>query len=95
MLDPAERLVGEHHTETEGVIRRVALPHGDVVRLAVTVRGELLSEGSKVQTAGPGPDHRDPHEASMNPLCQPSRINGTAVHGSIQSRSGGTVDHGW
>jgi hypothetical protein len=95
MLDPAECLVGEHHTETEGVIGRVALPHGDLVGLAVTVCGELLGEGSKVQTAGPSPDHRDPHEASMHRLCQPSRIKGTALHGSIQSRGGGTVDHGW
>src|SRR5262245_65385373 len=64
MRDPTERLVGEHHTETEGVIGGVALPHGDLVRLAIAMGGELLSEGGKVQPTGPSADHRDAHGAS-------------------------------
>src|SRR3712207_8645975 len=31
VLDASQRLVGEDHSETEGVIRRVALPDGDLV----------------------------------------------------------------
>ena len=56
VLDPAERLIGEHDPEAEGVVGRVALPHGDLVAGV-----QLLGQSGEVQAAGPAADHRDAH----------------------------------
>ena len=56
VLDPAERLVGEHHAEAEGVVGGVALPDGDLVG-----RVELHGEGGEVETARAAADDRDAH----------------------------------
>src|SRR6266516_5895883 len=59
VLDAAQRLVGEHHAEAEGVVGGVALPHRDLV-----CRVELLGERCEVEAAGAATDHRDPHLAA-------------------------------
>ncbi len=50
--DPAERLVGEHHPEPEGVVGGVALPHGHLVGGV-----ELLHQGGEVEAARASADH--------------------------------------
>jgi hypothetical protein len=54
VLDAAERLIGEHHAEAEGVGGRVALPHGDLV-----LRAELLHQNAEVQAAWAAADAGD------------------------------------
>ena len=66
VLDPAEGLVAEHDPEAEGVVRRVALPHRDLVSLTGR-RRQLLGERAEVEPARPAPDHRDPHPSSAQP----------------------------
>jgi hypothetical protein len=58
-LHGAEGLVGEHDTEAEGVVGRVALPHGDLVALV-----ELFHQGGEVEAARAAAGYRDPHEWS-------------------------------
>ncbi len=56
VLDAAERLIGEDHTEPEGVVVGVALPHLDLVAGI-----ELLGERREVESARPAPDNRNSH----------------------------------
>ncbi len=56
VLDPAERLVGEHDTEAEGVVGGVALPDGDLTALV-----EALEQRGGVQPAGTAADDGDTH----------------------------------
>jgi hypothetical protein len=58
VLDAAERLIGEDHTEAEGIVIGVALPHGDLV-----AQIELLGERREIQSARPAPDNRNSHES--------------------------------
>ena len=68
VLDAAERLVREHHTEPEGVVRGVALPHGDLV-----ARVELHGERREVESARPAPDYRYAHlSLGATVKCRPS-----------------------
>ena len=62
MLDAAERLVREDDAKAERVVRRVALPHGDLVG-----RVELHGERREVESARPAPDHRYAHRESDAP----------------------------
>ena len=68
VLDAAERLVGEHHAEAEGVVGGVALPHGDLVAGV-----ELLGERREVQSARPAPDNRNSH-VSLSRNCKVSTV---------------------
>ena len=68
VLDATERLVREHHTEPEGVVGGIALPHGDLVG-----RVELPSKRREVQSARPAPDNRNSHlSPSATVKCRPS-----------------------
>jgi hypothetical protein len=58
MLDAAERLVGEHESEDEGVVRGVALPYGDLVPGV-----QLLGQRREVQAGGGATGYRDTHVA--------------------------------
>ncbi len=54
VLDAAEGLVGEDHSEAEGVVGGVAFPDGDL-----TVGAETFQQGGGVQTARAAADDRD------------------------------------
>src|SRR5215813_4511422 len=56
MLDAAEGLVAEDDAETKGVVRRVALPHGDI-----QCRVEGLRQRGEVQTRGTAADDCNAH----------------------------------
>lgn len=56
VLDAAERLVGEHNAEAEGVLGRAALPDGDV---AFGV--EAFEQCGRVEPAGAAADDGHPH----------------------------------
>ena len=64
VLDPAQRLVAEHHPEAERVVRGVALPHRDLVLLPGQ-GGQLLRQRAEVEPAGPAADHCDPHPSTI------------------------------
>src|SRR5262249_19045895 len=61
VVDAAQRFVGEHHAESERVVRGVALPDGDPVR-----RVQLLHQGGEIETARAPADNGDLH-------CTPAR----------------------
>jgi hypothetical protein len=54
VFDAAEGLVGEDHSEAEGVVGGVAFPDGDLA-----VGGEAFEEGGGVEAAGASADDRD------------------------------------
>jgi hypothetical protein len=56
VLDPAQRLVGEHDPEAERVAGRVALPE---VHLMAGI--ELFGQRGEVEPARPPAEHGDPH----------------------------------
>src|SRR5215470_1592090 len=68
VLDPAERLVGEHDAEAEGVVSRVLLPDSDLVG-----GSQLFGERGEVQAARAAANYRDPHARFLRSQPGPSR----------------------
>jgi hypothetical protein len=58
VLDPAQRLVGEHHPEAERVAGRVPLPE---VHLVTGI--ELFGQRGEIEPARPPAEHGDTHSA--------------------------------
>lgn len=55
----AECFIGKHHTETEGVVRQVALIDGDLVS-----RISLFHQQGQIEAGRAAPDNRDAHGVS-------------------------------
>src|SRR5262249_6901452 len=81
VLDPAERLVGEHDPESERVVGGIALP-----QVYLVTGPELLGERGEVQPAGPAAEHRDAHGGPAPSGCRMRStyvVLGTTVNNSI------------
>ena len=59
-LEGVERLVGEHHAEAEGVVRPVALEHGDA-----GLRPRLLHQDREIEAGRAAADHVNFHAAPL------------------------------
>ena len=66
LLEPVERLVGEHHPPAEGIVGLVTLVQGDL-----HLRPGLLHEDREVERGRAGADAVDSHTGAMLPVRLP------------------------